>query len=108
MRCHIFIIFILFLTFGCTSEEISPLFNKLSPEQTGIDFSNTISTSENLNIQSHPFVYNGGGVAVGDVTGNGLPDIYLAGNQVSSRLYLNKGSMQFEDVTESAGVSTDV
>ena len=108
MRLHIAILFLVLTVSGCAGEETSPLFNKLDSEKTGIDFSNTVTTSERLNIQSHPFVYNGGGVAVGDVTGNGLPDIYLAGNQVSSRLYVNKGSMQFEDVTEIAGVSTEV
>ncbi len=102
------VFFLVFILAGCKREEVSPLFNKLPADQTGIHFENTITTSQQVNIQNHPFIYNGGGVAVGDVTGNGLPDIYLAGNQVSSRLYINKGDFQFEDVTESAGVSTDV
>jgi enediyne biosynthesis protein E4 len=88
-------------------DEIGTLFHLMSPEETGIDFLNEITSSQYRNIQNHPFLYNGGGVAVGDVSGNGLPDVYLTGNQVSSRLYLNKGDMQFEDVTKEAGVNTD-
>ena len=103
------VFFLVFILAGCKADKrVEPLFQKLSPEQTGIDFSNTITSGREMNIQNHPFIYNGGGVAVGDVSGNGLPDIYLTGNQVSSRLYLNNGNMQFEDVTESAGVSTNV
>ncbi|MEX0769730.1 MAG: VCBS repeat-containing protein [Balneolaceae bacterium] len=79
----------------------------MSSEDTGIRFSNTIEDSLELNVLNYPFMYNGGGVAIGDINNDGLPDIFLAGNRVSSRLYLNKGEMQFEDITESAGVSTD-
>jgi enediyne biosynthesis protein E4 len=94
---------------GCSEyeDESVTMFYLLSPEQTGISFSNDITSSHNRNIQNHPFLYNGGGVAVGDISGNGLPDIYLTSNQASSRLYLNVGNMRFEDVTEEAGVGTD-
>ncbi|MEX0649282.1 MAG: VCBS repeat-containing protein [Balneolaceae bacterium] len=83
------------------------LFTKLSPEYTGITFQNTISESREFNNLLYPFMYNGGGVAVGDINNDGLPDIFFAGNMVSSRLYLNKGDMQFEDITEVAGITTD-
>lgn len=83
------------------------LFTKLSPEHTGITFENTITEGPEFNNLLYPFMYNGGGVAIGDINNNGLPDIFLAGNMVSSRLYLNKGDMQFEDITLSAGVTTD-
>ncbi|MEX0680256.1 MAG: VCBS repeat-containing protein, partial [Balneolales bacterium] len=84
----------------------SPLFEKLNPEETGIHFENTITSSDSLNVQDFPFIYNGGGVAAGDIDGDGLPDLFFTGNQVSSRLYLNKGNMYFEDITDSAGVAT--
>ncbi len=82
-------------------------FRLLSPSSTGIDFDNTIVTSDSLNFRTDSYVYNGAGVAVGDVNNDGLPDIFFTGNMVSSRLYLNKGAMRFEDITQRAGVKTD-
>src|SRR5205814_7590008 len=91
----------------CTgSERGRPLFKLLSPDQTGVTFANTITTSDSLNVQTDVYVYNGAGVAVGDIDNDGLPDIFFAGNMVSSRLYLNKGQMRFDDITTRAGVGT--
>ena len=83
-----------------------PLFRLLTPEQTGVTFANTITTNDTLNVQSFYFIYNGGGVAIGDIDNDGLADVFFAGNQVSSRLYRNTGGMRFEDITERAGVTT--
>ena len=83
------------------------LFQLLGSTQTGINFANTIVTSDSLNFQRDAYVYNGAGVGVGDINNDGLPDIYFAGNAVSSRLYLNKGGMRFQDITKQAGVGTD-
>ncbi|MDQ3996261.1 MAG: VCBS repeat-containing protein, partial [Gemmatimonadota bacterium] len=91
---------------GCTGDRDRPLFRLLSPEQTGVTFANTITTNDSVNVQTDVYVYNGAGVAVGDVDRDGLPDIFFSGNMVSSRLYLNKGQMRFEDITERAGVAT--
>ncbi|MCA1850494.1 MAG: VCBS repeat-containing protein, partial [Acidobacteria bacterium] len=82
-------------------------FKLLSPEQTGVTFANTITTSDSVNVQTDLYVYNGAGVAIGDIDNDGLPDIFLAGNMVSSRLYLNKGQMRFDDITQRAGISTN-
>jgi enediyne biosynthesis protein E4 len=93
---------------GCrAAEKDGPLFARLSPSETGITFANTITTSDSVNVQTDVYVYNGAGVAVGDIDNDGLPDIFLSGNMVSSRLYLNKGQMRFEDITARAGVSTN-
>jgi hypothetical protein len=81
------------------------LFTLLSPERTHIDFSNTLTEGLNTNVLVYEYFYNGGGVAVGDMNGDGLQDIYFSGNMVSNKLYLNKGGLQFEDITLTAGVS---
>ena len=83
-----------------------PLFKQLAPKATGITFANTIPTSDSINVLTNVYLYNGGGVGVGDIDNDGLPDVFFTGNMVSSRLYLNRGNMQFEDITQSAGVTT--
>ena len=86
---------------------VPPLFERLSPEHTGIHFANTLTESDTFNVLSFQYLYNGAGVGVGDVNDDGLPDLYLAGNQVPSRLYLNRGHLKFEDITETAGVAAN-
>ena len=81
-----------------------PLFELLTPEATGVVFTNTLPESPDFNILNYLYYYNGGGVAVGDVNGDALPDLYFSSNLESNRLYLNKGDFRFEDVTEKAGV----
>jgi hypothetical protein len=87
-------------------EEKSPdsLFQILDQKKTGITFNNKLHESDSLNILTYLYYYNGGGVAIGDINNDGLPDIYFSGNQVSNKLYLNKGGMKFSDITEKAGV----
>src|SRR6266581_404361 len=97
----------LLLLDGCRREgEQRALFKLLSPAHTGVTFANTITTNDALNAQTDPYVYNGGGVAIGDIDNDGLPDIFFTGNMVSSRLYVNKGNLRFEDITHPAGVTT--
>lgn len=92
---------------ACSNSESRPLFKLLDARETGVTFANTITTDDSLNVQSDVYVYNGAGVAVGDIDNDGLPDIFFAGNMVSSRLYLNKGHMRFDDITKQAGVTTN-
>ncbi len=81
------------------------LFTLLPPEKTHIDFSNTLIEGLNTNVLIYEYFYNGGGVAIGDMNGDGLQDIYFTGNMADNKLYLNKGHMEFEDITKTAGVS---
>lgn len=80
------------------------LFTLLSPAQTKVDFSNTLTEGLNTNVLMYEYFYNGGGVAVGDLNSDGLDDIYFTGNMVPNKLYLNKGKMVFEDITGIAQV----
>lgn len=80
------------------------LFTLLPPAQTGITFANTLTENDTLNILNQANIYNGGGVGIGDFNNDGLMDVYLAGNMVGNKLYLNKGGMKFGDVTDAAGV----
>ena len=100
------IVLALALIAGCARTGEQPLFRLLGPGRTGIDFSNTITTNDSVNMQTEIFIYNGAGVAAGDIDNDGLPDLFFTGNMVSSRLYVNEGDMRFEDITASAGVGT--
>ena len=80
------------------------LFQLLSKTETGIDFINEVSDQENFNILTYRNFYNGGGVAIGDINNDGLPDLYFTANQKKNKLYLNKGNFKFQDITEQAGV----
>lgn len=82
-----------------------PLFTLLSANQTHIDFNNQLTEALNTNVMMYEYFYNGGGVAIGDVNNDNLDDIYFSGNMVPNKLYLNKGHMQFEDITTIAGVA---
>jgi hypothetical protein len=83
-----------------------PLLKLLDPGVTGIDFSNHIEETFEMNITTHINTSNGGGVAIADINNDGLPDVYFISSSAENKLYLNKGNMQFEDITESAGVGS--
>jgi len=81
------------------------LFNEVPATQSGIFFRNDIKEDPDYNILTYEYLYNGGGVAAGDINNDGLPDLIFTGNMVSNKLYLNKGNFQFEDITDKAGVA---
>ena len=81
------------------------LFESLDAAKTGVIFENKLTENEQWNIVQYLYFYNGGGVAVGDINGDMLPDIYFTSNQGANKLYLNKGGFQFEDITDKAGVA---
>lgn len=92
-------------TLKTPDKKIEPLFTKMSSTSTGVTFNNTIREDLNNFFVVYNYAYNGGGVAIGDINNDSLPDIYFTGNQVPNKLYLNKGNFQFEDITENAGVA---
>jgi len=98
---------LLLLLAGCGSPP-DPLFTSLSPGETGVTFANTVTENADQNVLTYEYHYNGGGVAIGDLNNDGLPDLYFSGNQVANGLYLNQttkaGSLRFADVTQAAGV----
>ena len=81
------------------------LFYRVPSSESNIDFKNTLNDTEEFNIIEYLYFYNGGGVSAGDINNDGLVDLYFTSNQESNKLYLNKGNLQFEDITKKAGVS---
>ena len=104
MKNSIFILFFLSLLISCSTKNEDGIFKKLSPKDTGIHFENNLTESDDLNILDYLYFYNGGGVAIGDINNDSLPDIFLSANQTGNQLYLNKGNMTFEDISEKAGI----
>ena len=86
------------LLFSCS---YSTKFRLLPASQTGIDFTNTITETDSFHVMSYEYIYNGAGVGIGDLNNDGLQDVIFAGNQVSSRVYLNEGNFKFKDITSS-------
>ncbi len=72
------------------------MFRQLSASSTGIGFNNVIIENDSVNPLSLEFLYNGGGVAVGDFNNDSLPDLYFTASTESNKLYLNKGNLEFE------------
>ncbi len=92
---------------SCKSKSDSAgLFAEVPSSHSGIHFSNNLKENEDYNIDTYEYLYNGGGVGVGDVNNDGLQDILFTGNMVPDKLYLNKGDMQFEDITGQSGFTS--
>ena len=95
-----------FILIAASCNRNDALFQRLSPSETNIKFTNKLENVERFNILYYLYYYNGGGVATGDVNNDGLTDIYFTANsRAGNKLYLNKGNFKFEDITEAAGVA---
>jgi hypothetical protein len=107
-RLSILLLSFLVLLESCHKTGYSPpknaLFTILSPADYGIDFRNDITDDSIFNEATYRNIYNGGGVAVGDINNDGLPDVFMTANQGKNRLFLNKGNLHFEDITDRAGI----
>ncbi|MBN7800559.1 VCBS repeat-containing protein [Algoriphagus aestuariicola] len=84
-------------------EQRMSLFEALSPDSTGIHFTNQIQETAQANILTYQYFYNGGGVAVGDLNNDGLEDLYFTANQGQNKLFLNQGELKFRDITLATG-----
>src|ERR1041385_6068889 len=90
------------LLYSCSNKsEDKKLFTLM--KNTGIVFTNTVTDTKELNIINYRNFYNGGGVAIGDINNDGLPDVFFTANQGSNKLFLNKGNFKFEDISIAAG-----
>ncbi len=107
MKCspHILIVTMVLITIGC--DHPNQIFKRLPANKTGIHFNNRIEEDDEHNVYEFMNFYTGAGVAAGDINNDGLSDLYFSGNMESGRLYLNKGDLQFEDITQSAGLEND-
>lgn len=93
------------LLISCNREnKEEKLFTLLSPDDTNVSFTNSVEDDKDFNVFTYRNFYNGGGVAIGDINNDSLPDIYFTSNQGKNKLFLNKGNFVFEDVTDLAGV----
>jgi hypothetical protein len=96
---------LLFLILICCKPPDQKLFKRLSSELTNIDFNNKIIETDVFNILTNEYIFNGGGVAAADFNNDGLSDLFFSGNQVENRLYLNRGELIFEDISETSKIS---
>lgn len=99
----IFFISLCFCFLSCKQKQT--LFREVKSDKSGIHFNNEIREAGDFNILNYEYIYNGGGVGIGDFNNDSLPDIYFTGNRVPNKLYINQGNMKFRDVTDAAGVS---
>ena len=106
MRKGLLSLSILLLALGTIAQTPrKTLFKPVPSSESGVNFTNALRESPVLNIITYEYYYNGGGVGLGDINNDGLIDIYLSANMQPGKLYINKGNMQFEDITAKAGVA---
>ncbi len=94
---------------GCQTDSkksADTLFQSLPSGETGVKFINKITTSDSINVLSYEYLYNGGGVGIGDFNNDSLPDMFFSGNMVPCRLYVNNKEFVFEDITDKSGIDT--
>ena len=103
-------LFLILYVAGCSVEPPAntypPLFKKVEPGESGLDFENTLIENDALNILTYEYFYNGAGIGIGDFNRDSLPDVFFSSNQGNSQLYVNKGGLTFEKVTDMAGIQT--
>jgi len=110
-KCCFFILLI--NLFNCSDQKktlpskAKKIFTQLSSNKSNISFANTLTENDSLNYFTYGYIFMGGGVSAGDINNDGLIDLFFTGNQVSNKLYVNKGNLEFEDITEKANITGD-
>jgi hypothetical protein len=87
-------------------ESKNSVFELLDPKTSGLEFTNSITETAEMNVLVYDYMYNGGGVGIGDFNNDGLDDVYMAGNMSEDHLYLNEGNLRFSDISQSSGIQT--
>jgi len=103
-RCDAIVGVLVWMMICSCGRHADTVFEAVSSRHTGIHFNNVLEEDEQVNVNNYMNIYTGAGVAAGDINNDGLADLFFSGNTTSSRLYLNKGDLTFEDITESSGV----
>ncbi|KAA2215570.1 VCBS repeat-containing protein [Maribacter flavus] len=104
MKKIICITVLIALAFTSCQEEKEKLFTQIPAKSSGVDFNNRIIETDSFNILTSEYIFNGGGVAIGDFNNDDRPDIFFSGNQVSNKLYLNEGDFKFKDISAEAQI----
>lgn len=114
MKNKLLILLSLIIVSSCQKEKTDTIsdttakqFTKIDSNQSRIKFRNSVTENLYFNFLNYPYVYNGGGVGIGDINNDGLVDIYFTSNQNSNKLYLNKSNFEFDDITDTANVKDD-
>lgn len=112
MNSKIYIIILILSSVACTNDAIvndqsQSVFTLLNSSETNLEFSNNLEVNLNskFNLLDFDYFYNGAGVGIADINNDGLEDIFLTGNMVPNKLFLNKGNLEFEDITERANIN---
>lgn len=109
-KLYSLLFFLPWLIYGCKTDNATGSrfhFSLINAGRSGIDFNNMITESDSVNVFINEYMYNGSGVGIGDFNNDGLADIFFSGSMVSSKLYINKGNFEFQDITTEAGVETN-
>ncbi|MRH99128.1 hypothetical protein GH721_01165 [Kriegella sp. EG-1] len=101
---NILIVYLLVLLSACKKDKQTSRFEVVDSNYSKLIFNNQLFENDSINILDNEFVYNGAGIALGDLNNDGLDDIFLAGNQVDNKLFLNKGKLKFQDISKEAKV----
>ncbi|WP_159020919.1 VCBS repeat-containing protein [Algibacter sp. L3A6] len=113
LKIHVVSVICFVILISCSNEKAQvksidgKIFSSVEVSKSGIDFKNILSETDKLNYFTYAYMYMGAGVSAGDINNDGLIDLFFTGNQAENKLYLNKGGLNFEDITTKAGVSGD-